>query len=254
MRALQMVALVALGTLTAGAWTATCLADDEVFDRVVPLKATNSFELQNVNGSVDVEGWDRDAVEIHAVKTAKNSRADLDRVRIEIESAADHVSVQTVYPKDGQDQDEVSIAYTIRVPQRVLLRQVSTVNGDVRVHGVNATGKLRSVNGDVEAYDSTGALSAETTNGNIRLQLCSLTDSPVNAQTVNGSIVVSLPNGSGAALDARSLNGEVSSDLPFAGSSSGRRDFHGMLGTGGTSMRLRTVNGSIHIMEMRQTP
>jgi len=252
MRALQMVAFVALGTLITVAWTATCRADDEVFDRVVPLAASNSFELQNVNGSVEIEGWDRDAVEIHAVKTANGGRADLDRVRIEVESAADHVSVQTVYPKD--DQDEVSIAYTIRVPQRVLLREISTVNGDVRVHGVKATGNLRSVNGDVEAYDSTGALSAQTTNGNIRLELCSLADSPVTAQTVNGSIVVALPGGIGATLDARSLNGVVSSDLPLAGSPSGRRDFHGMLGAGGSSMRLRTVNGSIHITEMRETP
>jgi len=42
--------------------------------------------------------------------------------------------------------------------------------------------------------------------------------------------------------------------LPFEGSSSGRRAFHGMLGTGGTSMRLRTVNGSIHIMAFSDNP
>jgi len=252
MRALRIVTLVALGTLTAAAWTATCRADDEVFDRIVPLPAANSFELENVNGSVDVEGWDRDVVEIHAVKTAKNGRADLDRVKIEVQSAADHVSVQSVYPKD--DNAEVSIAYTIRVPMRALLREIATVNGDIRIHGVDATGKLRSVNGDVDAYDSTGSLSAETTNGNIRLELCSLADSPLSAQTVNGSIIVALPAGSSAALDARSLNGEVRSDLPFAGSSAGRREFRGMLGTGGSSMRLRTVNGSIHIMAFGENP
>ncbi|MGB6199277.1 MAG: DUF4097 family beta strand repeat-containing protein [Candidatus Acidiferrales bacterium] len=250
MRVMRFVTMVALGTLTAAAWTATCRANDEVFDRVVPLPAANSFELQNVNGSVDVEGWDRNDVEIHAVKTTKSGKADLDRVRIEVQSAAGRVSVQTVYPKD--DSVEVAIAYTIHVPQRVLLRQVTTVNGDIRVHGVDATGTLRSVNGDVEAYDSTGSLSAQTTNGNIRLELCSLTDSPLNAQTVNGSIIVALPPGSGASLDARSLNGEVKSDLPFAGDSSGRREFHGLLGAGGTSMRLRTVNGSIHIMAFNE--
>jgi DUF4097 and DUF4098 domain-containing protein YvlB len=246
MRARRIVTLMAVGSLTAAAWTAACRANDEVFDRIVPLAAANSFELQNVNGSVDVEGWDRDAVEIHAVKTAKNGDTDLDRVKIEVQSAADHVSVQSIYPKD--DTEEVSIAYTIRVPMRVLLREVATVNGDIRIHGVNATGNLRSVNGDVEAYDSTGSLSAETTNGNIRLELSRVTDSPLSAQTVNGSIIVALPTGSSAALDARSLNGEVRSDLPFAGGASGRREFRGMLGSGGSTMRLRTVNGSIHIM------
>jgi DUF4097 and DUF4098 domain-containing protein YvlB len=71
---------------------------------------------------------------------------------------------------------------------------------------------------------------------------------------VNGSIVVALPSDSSAALDARALNGEVRTDLPFAGSSAGRREFHGMLGTGGSSMRLRTVNGSIHIMAFTDSP
>jgi DUF4097 and DUF4098 domain-containing protein YvlB len=252
MRALRIATMVALGTLTAAAWTARCRANDEVFDRIVPLSAASSFELQNVNGSVDVEGWDRDDVEIHAVKTAKSGSADLDRVRIDVQSAADHVSVQSVYPSD--DSTEVSVAYTIRVPQGVLLRQVATVNGDIRIHGVDATGTLRSVNGDVEAYDSTGSISAETTNGNIRLELCKVADAPLSAKTVNGSIVVTLPSDAGASLDASSLNGEVQSDLPFTGNSAGHREFHGMLGTGGTTMRLRTVNGSIHIMAFSDNP
>jgi len=46
-----------------------------------PLQPGGSFELQNVNGAIDVQGWDRNEVEIHAVKTAKLKESDLERWR-----------------------------------------------------------------------------------------------------------------------------------------------------------------------------
>ena len=41
------------------------------FDQSYPLQPGGTFELQNVNGRVEVDGWDRDSVEVHAVKIAK---------------------------------------------------------------------------------------------------------------------------------------------------------------------------------------
>jgi hypothetical protein len=32
-------------------------------------------ELENINGSVQISGWDRDTVEVYAVKKAANSAA-----------------------------------------------------------------------------------------------------------------------------------------------------------------------------------
>ncbi len=59
-----------------------------------------------------------------------------------------------------------------RVPYRVLLGAVGTVNGSVRVgKGVEGGGDLRSVNGNVEIVESSGRFSAKTTNGDLRLEL-----------------------------------------------------------------------------------
>ena len=41
------------------------------FNQSYPLQPGGSLELQNVNGTVEVQGWDRDVIEVHAVKTAK---------------------------------------------------------------------------------------------------------------------------------------------------------------------------------------
>jgi hypothetical protein len=38
------------------------------FNQSYPLQPGGKFELQNVNGTVEVQGWDRDVVEVRAVK------------------------------------------------------------------------------------------------------------------------------------------------------------------------------------------
>ena len=70
------------------------------FDETYSLQPGGTFELQNVNGPVEVQGWDRNVVEVHAVKTAKRNEADLKRVTIEVEAKPKSVSVITHYPAD----------------------------------------------------------------------------------------------------------------------------------------------------------
>ena len=59
--------------LTVGS-AAPGFAKSKDFNHSYPLLPGGSFELQNVNGPVQVEGWDRDVIEIHAVKIAKENR------------------------------------------------------------------------------------------------------------------------------------------------------------------------------------
>lgn len=227
-------------------------ASDQVFDRTVPLVAGGSFELENVNGSITVTGWDREAVRVHAVKTARQAAADLSRVRIEVEEKPGSVSVATVYPHD--EGVEVSVAYSVQVPRHVLLRQLATVNGTVQVSGVEATGSLQSVNGDVAVFDSSGGFSARTTNGDVHIELLELASAaPLTMATVNGSVELALPENAGVALNVRSLNGDFRSELPllFKGEYH-PREFHARLGDGSVPVTLRTVNGQIRVLAIDQ--
>jgi DUF4097 and DUF4098 domain-containing protein YvlB len=126
------------------------------------------------------------------------------------------------------------------------------VNGAVRVSSMDASGSLRSVNGNVEILDCGGGFSAHTTNGDLRLELHRLNRTePLDAGTINGSILVALAPGANAELDVHTLNGDFRSDLPvYIRGSSDAREFHGVLGHGGTSLALRTVNGAIRIVAL----
>ena len=247
-------AIVGLVLMVASAiLTAPVFAFDEVFQQTFPLPAGGVFELQNVNGSVHVSGWDRNEVEVYAKKSAETSAADLKRVTIEVSARPDSVSVQTRYPEG--DGVEVSVEYHIRVPYRVQLRRISTVNGAVRVFSLETSGELRSVNGNIEVFDTAGRLNVRTTNGNVRMDLRQLdAGSPLSLETMNGSVVLGLPADAGAELDVRSLNGDFRSELPVTLEGSvGSREFRGRLGPGGSTIRIRTVNGGIRVVTTRPT-
>jgi DUF4097 and DUF4098 domain-containing protein YvlB len=223
------------------------------FDQTYPLQPGGSFELQNVNGTVEVEGWDRDVVEVHAVKTAKHKAADLERVTIEVDAKPQSVSVTTHYPAD--EGVEVAVDYVIHVPHGAHIEHLGTINGSLRIAGVPSLEDLHTVNGNIEVYDAGGNVHAHTTNGNIHLELAHFGDgSGAFAETTNGSLVLALPSDTQADLETRCLNGNFLSELPISMESALRpREMHGRFGKGGASIKLRTINGGIRIITLRAT-
>jgi hypothetical protein len=228
------------------------VSNRQTFEQSYPLAPGGSFLLENVNGSVQVEGWDRDEVEVEAVKTTDADGQDLERVKIDVDSEPDQVSVHTRYPKG--EGVEVAVEYHVHVPYCVLLGSIGTVNGSVLVRGVNGGGDLRSVNGNVEVLNSAGRFSAKTTNGDLRLELRQVLDgAPMNLETVNGSVVLGLPSDAKANLKVLSMNGEFHSELPMTStvSESTARAFRGKLGTGGGEISVRTINGGVRLILQR---
>jgi len=238
---------VALGSATPG------FARSKDFNQSYPLQPGGSFELQNVNGPVQVEGWDRNVIEIHAVKIAKEKESDLDRVSIEVDAKPNDVSVVTRYPQN--EGVEVSVEYTIYVPHCAHVEHIGTVNGTVKIAGVGLVEELRTVNGNIEVYEGGGNVHAHTTNGNVHLELSRiLDDKGMAAETTNGSVLLAVPQDTQANLEARSLNGNFYSELPFSQEAAARpREMRGKFGKGGAPIRLNTVNGGIRIVILRST-
>jgi len=251
---------IALLLSAAAAQPSPQLPSVETFDRTVPLPAGGSFSISNVNGSIDIVGWDREEVRISARKITSGPAENLRQVAISLDLAPGSVSVSTHYPEGSGV--EVNVEYQVRVPARVLLGSVTTVNGSVAVHDVSGEGSLATVNGNVTLSRSAGLFSARATNGNLALELLSLDGGvaprrdasrgssrlALSAQTINGSVVLALPASAGAELDARTQNGDFSSELPLlAHTSAAGRSIRGRVGSGGPLLQLRTVNGSIRL-------
>src|SRR5713101_7772167 len=221
-----------LGVLSlAAVWAVPSFAISKEFNQSYPLQPGGSLELQNVNGTVDVQGWDRNEIEVHAVKTAKHKESDLERVSIEVDAKPDAVSIATHYPQN--EGVEVAVEYTIHVPRGARVEHIGTVNGTLRVAGVETVEDLHTVNGNIEVFEAGGS---------------------VHAHTTNGSLVLAVPSDLQADVEARCLNGNFFSELPMTMESSQRpREMHGKLGRGGAPIHLRTVNGGIRVVILRST-
>jgi len=250
---LVRLALAVILLAAVPAWAEPCpTGPEEKFQQNYALPAGGSVSLANVNGSVRIEGWGKNFVEVQAVKRAVKDRQDLERVRIEVEALRTAVNIRTRYPENNPAGVEVD--YRIRVPYRISLARVETVNGNLLVSGVEGTGELRTVNGNVDVYDSAGRFSGKTTNGDVRVELRRLAAAGAMAlESITGSVALALPQDAGAVLDVRSINGEFRTELPLTMPSALGREFRGNLGRGGMTVRLRTVNGGIEIVTLRAT-
>lgn len=243
-----VLSILALGVFSA----APCFAVNKDFTQSFPLPPGGVFELQNVNGPIEVQGWDRNEVEIHAVKIAKESQADLDRVSIEVDAKPAQVSVMTHYPQN--EGVSVAVEYTVHVPHTAHLGHIGTVNGTVKIAGVEDVGDLHTVNGNIEVYEGAGNVRAHTINGNVHLELLHFGDNGMEAETTNGSVLLAVPADTQANLEARSMNGSFHSELPLSLESSLRpREMRGRYGKGGAPMKLNTVNGGIQVTILRST-
>jgi DUF4097 and DUF4098 domain-containing protein YvlB len=255
-----LVALLVLGG------TARAADHQEEFQKVLPLSASGTFSLKNVNGKVMVTTWKEEKVEIRALKKTDKAAENLQKVKIEVTSTADSVSVDTIYPK--MKNLGVSVDYEVKVPEGIRLAEIHTVNGGLNltgpfsradastvnggVHIENASGELdlETTNGSIKAVNVRGGINAQTTNGSIQLYLKTL-ESEIRAETTNGGITLQLdaPQEINATLDAKTTHGSISFDFPVTVQSleKSKHQLRGQIGRGGPLVSLKTVNGSIRL-------
>ena len=160
---------VGLALLLVTSFTAAeCRAVTKEVTTTYPLKADGSFDLKNVNGTIRIEAWDKDVVEVRAVKTTQDKESALDQVTIDVDAKPDSLSISTRYPEEGGV--EVAVDYTIHVPRHAHLNHLSTVNGTLSVTEAEGIGDLHTVNGNIEIYGGSGNVHARTTNGNVYME------------------------------------------------------------------------------------
>lgn len=218
------------------------------FHRTVSLPSNGRVSLDNVNGNVEISGWDRNEVQIDAIKKARDQQR-LDQARIEVETGSDYVKISTEYPHNHTNNNPASVHYTLHVPQNARLDRISLVNGSLTVQKVVGEFNTSLVNGKAYIGDLAGEASISNVNGSIEANYASLNNvREIKLKSVNGSVELGLPGSPNADVEASTVNGGIRSDYPLAvkGSFVGHR-LSGTLGSGGTHIELSNVNGSIHI-------
>jgi DUF4097 and DUF4098 domain-containing protein YvlB len=220
----------------------------EEFHKTVPLNASGRVSLENINGNVEITGWDKNEVEIDAVKSARDQQR-MNEAKIEVEGSGDAVHIRTRYPEGHSTDNPASVHYTVHVPAGAQLDKINLVNGSLEVAQVRGEVNANLVNGKLKAHDLAGRAELSTVNGSSEVQYSTLANvSEVKVSAVNGSINLVLPASPNAEISASTMNGSIRTDFPIKIESgfTGRR-LSGTLGSGGTHIELSNVNGSTHI-------
>ena len=195
------------------------------FSRRIRIGRDGRFSISNVSGDITITGGGGDEVSIEAVKHARGSRVDLDRVHIEVAERPGRVEVRTESDRGWDDRNgSVSVDYTISLPASAGVDaksvsgviRISNVQGIVRVENVSgdvltsATPKVelvKSVSGDVSlgGVTSDGDLSASSVSGSVTAK--GVKARGLDLATVSGTITIS--DASCDRLDSKSVSGDI---------------------------------------------
>jgi DUF4097 and DUF4098 domain-containing protein YvlB len=279
MRYCKILTLSILSLIPVAAVQAETLT--ETFAKTYPLAMNGSLSLKNVNGGVTFEAWDRAEVQVHAEKKVKTDSAEdarkiLGQIRVDVQAAATAVRIETRMPrKEGGfwemlsgDDVSMSVTYRVKVPRGAIV-EADNVNGGIRLTGTKGTGRLETVNGGIEVEGTSGALAltstnggikivraqgavkAETTNGSIQAELTRIAaDRDLGFSSTNGGITVRLPSDARLSVDAAATHGRVESAFGLEAEGTHRNHLTGDINGGGGTLRIRTTNGSVRILEI----
>ena len=234
------------------------------FDETYDFRSGGQVAVENVNGKVVVESWDKEAVRVQAeievrARSRKVARDFLDRVEIVVRRSGGRMIIKTEHPKihGGSLLDAIfgSSKPSLRVDFRILVPRscnvdVESVNGAVEARDVVGRAELRTTNGRIVGRGLVGSVDASTTNGSIRMELLEVaSDDEIRLRTVNGSVKLYLPEDAGADLEVKTVNGSIRTDFPLEVKGKwGPKKLWGEINGGGAEIRVSTVNGSASVL------
>ena len=262
---------------------ATALAQSRVFDQTVPLASGGRLSIEAGKGSLQLTGWDRDEVEIHArIEPPENVSDDYARravqaTQIEVSGGGQSVRIEpdysdVPYREDRWNDNSRSIPFIhfeIRAPRNIRLvaesdRGPATISGfegdlDIETDRGEAdlsdlTGRIEVVidrGGDSRFSNLTGSLDLEFDRTDVTMRNITIEGDSV-IEIDRGEIEISLPADQALTIVTNmSRRAEFESDFPVTMESMDGRDFRGTINGGGPELSIDSDRGSVSLRAVR---
>jgi DUF4097 and DUF4098 domain-containing protein YvlB len=228
---MKKLTVIVLGLLLA----APIMAEE--VDRTLDAASDGRVHISNIAGSVTVNGWSRDQVEVTG-ELGRNVE------ELIFERDGDKITIKVKVPKKSGRGIESDLY--VQLPQGSSI-DVSTVSADIDVKQVMGEQSLGTVSGDIDTESAKSDISAEAVSGDIEI---SGRDSATNtrANTVSGDVALT---GVAGVADTESVSGDVtvidgSFERIDMNTVNGDLLFRSALQAGG-KLTAETVNGSVDL-------
>ena len=249
------------------------------------------FCVCNINGSVEVEAYEGNTVEVIVEKRVSgHNQSDVDlgmkELQLRILEGEDflRLSVESPIQRMAEKQDPLqcgwdwnektdrrdywyTMDYKIKVPKGISVK-LSTVNkGDILAKGVTGNIYASNVNGDVTLEEIQGDTKANTVNGKVEVSYVKMPKDFASFKTVNGDIEIFVPGNGNGIFNFQSQWGEIYSDLDFsqklapkvtktaAGNGTkykvSNSNSYQFGQSGGASFEFETLNGDVYLRKQK---
>ena len=252
-RPMLVAAAIALAATVAGACNieiSNAEAKNE-WKKSYPYSPGTTLEIQNTNGSVDVQPSSGATIEIVAERVAHggtDAAAAEALKNIEIQESVAGGTVALDSTQHGAwHWGSYEVRYHVKAPRTLNLKLRGT-NEEVTVADMTGTFDVHTTNGRIQATGLAGAAIVGATNGEVDLSFASLADDGLSCETTNGDVSVTLPPNVKARLNLGVTNGDIRTDhLTVEATDSSNRHLSGTIGGGGPLVRISTTNGAISV-------
>jgi DUF4097 and DUF4098 domain-containing protein YvlB len=231
-KAMNRIVLMATAVLLAAP------ASAEEINQTLDASADGNVEIYNTAGSVTVEGWSQNAVEVTGTLGDEVEKFIFER-------KGDTVVVKVKPKKNKSSGSRSTSSYiTVRLPERSDI-EVATISAEIDVEGVTGEQELQSVSGSIATQVFSAEVEVETVSGGIDV-VGSGEDIEAELTTVSAGISVRDLSG---VIGLESVNGKLEieggsfSDVAME-TVNGRIDFKSNLREGG-DLDIETVNGKV---------
>jgi hypothetical protein len=217
-----------------------------------------TLSLENIEGNIDILGWDKARVKVYAKKSTPFSSGR--RViwqpvgrfipKIDIDQIEDFIKIKTL-PTE-QDDNRSTVDYFLNVPRHIHLRDIVARRGDIIISDLYGESFIELEQGKIKVENFSGSLHVSLGVGLVKTSLMDLRkEDEITISAEEGDIIVYLQKDVRAQIEASTLEGEVTNEFsPDEGPSSNRISFH--TSEEGAYISLSTSKGNILIKKNQE--
>jgi len=226
-----------------------------------PFRSGGSLSLENSFGNIQIEGWEREEIEIMVEEELEFPSSPRfyflggERSTPKIWAEGDEEELTIQIPGPGKKSEGSRFHCRLRVPQSVVLREIRTSVGEIRISGVYGSAGIRGDEGYIVVRNFSGPLLISLGRGDVEAEILDLRpEDEVHIEVGEGDIALFLEPAVAAEIAVETPAGRVIEDFegipPFEPPS-----LRAKLGEGeGAKVVLVARSGNIRIQKIEDLP
>lgn len=214
-----------------------------------------NISIVGKRGDINVKTWSKPKVVIEARK--RGSQQALDATIVKKTLAHNKLRIETV-AKDPKLK--CTVCYDILIPESARLQSVTTDRGSITIANIHHGAMAKTENGTITLENVKGPIKTSTNRGTISIAAAELTpEYKILAFSARGNIKLTVPQDSDADVYLKTTRGTINSEIPITTQARTmkfnpktlaqlKREASGIMGQGGSSIKLHTGSGNISVV------